>query len=159
MTIEQKIIQRLEANHIEYEEFFHDGATSSLGASKTRGSSLSEGAKSLFLKDKSDYRIFTMRADLEADNKKMRSILGSSKLRFATKEELFDLCGVVKGALAPLVKEIYPYDHYLDQSILKNEYIVFNAGILSHSIRIRLNDYLQLVDPKICDFTKEVGIE
>ena len=159
MTIEQEIIHRLESNNIEYEEYFHEGATTALSASKMRGSVLKEGAKSLFLKDKNDFRIFTMRADLEADNKKMRTILKSSKLRFATQEELLEKCRVVKGALPPLVKEIYPYEHYLDRSILDNEYIVFNAGILSRSIRLELNDFLKLVEPIICDFTKETGKE
>ena len=84
----------------------------------------------------------------------MSKILKTSKLRFATGEELYNLAGVTKGALPPFGREILPIDLYLDRSILLNEKIAFNAGLLTKSIIILVEDYLEMVSPIVCDFSK-----
>jgi len=114
----------------------------------------SDGGKSILFKDKSGFRIFTIRADKEIDNKKVRSILKSQKLRFATNEELLELCGVVSGALPPLGRPFVELDHYIDINLLENEYIAFNAAILGHRIRIKVADFNRMVKATLCDFQK-----
>lgn len=143
MTIEQKLIDIFTKNNIEYHDFDRKSADRSFGG------------KSILFKDKTDFRIFTIRADLEVDNKKVRKILGSKKLRFASHEELQELCGVVSGALPPIIRDLYPYDHFLDKSLLDNEWIAFNLGVLDKPVKIKMKDYLKLVDPTICEFAKE----
>ena len=105
-------------------------------------------------KDKSDYRIFVMSAALQVDSKKVREILKSGWLRFATNEELWKMAGVEKGALPPFGRGVLPIDLYLDESILKNKEIAFNAGMVTKSFIITVNDYLKLVDPVVCSFAK-----
>ena len=63
--------------------------------------------------------------------------------------------GVSKGALPPFGRDILPYDLYLDESILENEYIAFNAAFLTQSFILKVSDYLTIVTPeKICSFSK-----
>lgn len=155
MTLTDKIKNLLIENSITYREVDHDPSPDCLTSAQNRNEDLRIGGKSLLLKARDGFKIFVLSAAKEADSKKIRSILNSQKLRFASKEELFDLAGVEKGALPPFGYPILPFDLYLDRSILQNEKIAFNAGILTKSLIISVSDYLKLVKPQICDFAKE----
>jgi aspartate-semialdehyde dehydrogenase len=68
---------------------------------------------SILFKAKDGFYIFTIRANFEISSNKVRKILGSNKLRFASHEELEKVCFVVKGALPPLAGPLYNITHYL----------------------------------------------
>ncbi len=51
-------------------------------------------------------------------------------------------------------KHILPVDLYLDESILKNDQIAFNAGMVTKSFIMTVKDYLEFIDPIICSFAK-----
>lgn len=133
----------------------HDRALTCEQSAMARGLDQKFGGKTLLFKDKNDFRLFVISASQQVDSAKVRSLLKSQKLRFATNHELGELCGVEKGALVPFGGGvIYPYDLYLDESILANELIAFNSGILTESIIMRTEDYLRLVKPIVCNFSK-----
>jgi Ala-tRNA(Pro) deacylase len=152
--ITKRVRTLLNKNNIEFEEIDHEPATTCEQSAEARGCSQEIGGKSILFKDKSDFRLFVMSAALQIDSKKVREILKSGWLRFATKEELWELAGVEKGALPPFGRDILPVDLYLDESVLKNEQIAFNAGMLTKSFIMKVKDYLKLVEPTICSFTK-----
>ncbi len=110
--------------------------------------------KSLLLKDKEGFRLFTIRGDRKTDNKKIRKILNSQKLRIATDEELLAKAGVVSGSLPPFGRPLLDVDHYIDEELLLNEFICFNAAITDKKVRIRMEDYLKMVNPSVCEFKK-----
>jgi len=153
--ITKQIRALLNENSIEFEEIDHEPAITCEQSAKARGCSQEIGGKTILFKDKSDFRSFVMSAALQVDSKKVRKILKSSWLRFATTEELREIAGVEKGALPPFGGDILPVDLYLDESILKNDRIAFNAGMVTKSfIIMKVKDYLKLIDPIICSFTK-----
>ena len=127
--ITKQIRNLLNKNDIEFEEIDHEAVITCEESAKARGCSQEIGGKSILFKDKSDFRLFVMSAALQVDSKKVRKILKSSWLRFATNEELWEMAGVEKGALPPFGRDILPVDLYLDESILKNDKIAFNAGM------------------------------
>jgi Ala-tRNA(Pro) deacylase len=110
--------------------------------------------KSLLLKSKDGFNIFTIRGDRKSDNKKIRSILKSQKLRFATNDELYQVAGVVSGCLPPFGKPLIDVDHFMDEELLKNEFISFNAAMPDKKVRLKMEDYLKLANPSICEFKK-----
>ena len=155
MTLTEKIKNLLIEHSIAFREVDHDPSPDCITSAQNRNEDLKIGGKSLLFKAKNGFKIFVLSAAKEADSQKIRTILKSQKLRFATEEELFDLAGVVKGALPPFGPPILPFDLFLDKSILENKKIAFNAGILTKSLIISVEDYLKLVKPFICDFSKE----
>lgn len=155
MSLTAKIIHLLNENKIKFKELDHRSTVTSEESAKARGEDIKIGGKTLLMKDKEDFRLFVLSAALQADSNKMRKILKSQKLRFATEEELKELAGVTKGALPPFGKPILPYDLYVDESILNNEKIAFNAGLLTKSIIMSVKDWKQLVTYQLCQFTKE----
>jgi Ala-tRNA(Pro) deacylase len=149
-----KIIQILNDNKIDYKEVDHGPAPTCDISAKNRGESIAIGGKTLLLKDKVGFNLFVISAVLQVDNQKIRKLLNSQKLRFATKDELMELCGVVTGALAPIGRPLYNLDLYIDKSVLNNEKIAFNAGILTKSLIINIEDYKRLVTAIECEFSK-----
>lgn len=154
MDITAKILSILNQNKINFDEIHHGMAQTCEESARQRGADITIGGKTILFKDKRDFRLFTLSAAREVDSTKVRKILKSQRLRFATSEELMELCFVEKGALPPLGKQLYPFEHYLDKSILENEKIAFNAGILTKSIIMSVEDYIKLTNPIICEFSK-----
>ncbi len=152
--ITSRIRNLLESHNIPYREIDHGIATTCEDSARERGADIRIGGKTLLFKDKKDFRLFVISAAKQVDSKKVRKILGSQYLRFATSVELEKLCGVVSGALPPFGEGVYPYDLFMDESILENDEIAFNAGILTKSFILQLEDYLKVVSPTICSFSK-----
>jgi len=75
------------------------------------------------------------------DSAKIKKALGAKRTRFATPEELHDLTGLVSGAVPPFGEPILSLPLYLDASILANDRIAFNAGSLTDSIIMSVDDY------------------
>ena len=155
-NLTERLRDLLQSNNIEFVEVEHPPGPTCESAADARGAELKIGGKTLLFKDKRNtFNLFVLSAAKKADNNKIRKILKSQKLRFATKEELMEFAGVEKGALPPFGRDILPFDLYLDKSILGNEKIAFNAGVLTTSFILKVEDYLKLVDPIICQFSKE----
>lgn len=149
MTTREKILTFLKENNVPYEYLEHEATTTCEEASRARGLDQSLGGKSLLFKDKKGFKIFSLSSSLNADSKKIRHILGSQKLRFASEAELIELAGVTKGALPPFGHPVLPFPHYVDESLFLNQRIAFNPGILTASIILKTSDYLPLVKNSI----------
>lgn len=154
MDIHQKLTDLLNSKNISFESFDHDPATTCEEAAQNRGRDLAIGGKTLLLKSKKGYAIFVLSAAKKADSSRIRKILRSQKLRFASEEEFKEIGSVSKGALPPFGEGIYPYELYVDLSVLQNDYIAFNAGILTRSYILKMDDYLSVVSPFYCHFSK-----
>lgn len=154
MKLTEKILNYLQENRVDFKEIDHLPTPTCEESAAARGESMDIGGKTLLLKGKKGFSLFVISASLQADNNKMRKILSSQKLRFATKDELWDLAGVEKGALPPFGRPILDYELYVDESIKQNERIAFNAGVLTKSIIISTQDYFRLVDATLCKFSK-----
>ncbi len=65
------------------------------------------------------------------------------KFRFATPQELAAF-GLVPGAVPPFGEPVLPLALHVDPSVLANEVIAFNAGSLTESIILSIEDYSRL---------------
>lgn len=144
-------------SHVHYLEVEHEASLTCAQSAKARGKDQKIGGKTLLLKDKNGFRLFTMSAALEFDSQKARQILKSHKLRFATTEELMELTGAVSGALPPFGRPLQNLDLYIDQSVLDNEEMAFNPGLLTCSFIMNTKVWFELVRPyaTVTSFTKD----
>ena len=157
MNLKAKIIAHLAEHSLPYEYLEHAPTPTCELSAQARGLDQRFGGKTLLLKDKHGFKLFTLSAAREADSKKIRHILASQKLRFASEDELLQLVGVSKGALPPFGRPILDFPHYLDESIYQNELIAFNPGVLEASIIMKRADYLLLTPHSIrCEFSQKV---
>ncbi|MCF7795936.1 hypothetical protein K9M42_02485 [Patescibacteria group bacterium] len=148
-----KIIEFLEKNKIKYKKIHHKPTPTSEDSARERGEDIKIGGKALILKINKDFKIFVLSASFKLDSKKVKKYLKAKKIRFATKEELFELTGLVPGAIPPFGKPIINLDFYIDESILNNEKIAFNAGSLEDSIIMDTKDYIKIAEGKVFKFS------
>lgn len=146
----EKIIQLLTQNAVSYQEIEHEPVYTSEEAAAIRGLSMKEGAKSLLVKVDNSFYLFIIPGDKRLDSKKVKTLLSAKKLRFATAEE-------VKSQMFCEVGSCYPFgniiniEQYVDSSFSENEFISFNPGIHTKSIRITWKDYQRLLSPKLAN--------
>ncbi len=144
----------LDQNTIPYRHVHHQPTHTSEESARARGESTRIGGKALVMKIENEFRLFVLSAARKMDSHAMKKHLGVKRTRFATREELKELTGCVPGCVPPFGPPILPLELYLDGSILENEKIAFNAGSLTDSIIMRVENYLRLVNPReVFDFS------
>lgn len=138
----------------------HEATPTSEDSARVRGDALSSGAKAIVYKVQDTYNLFVFAADRRMDPKMIKTYFKEKghrvkKTRFAKPEELLTLTGLVPGSVPPFGRPILALDLYVDPSLQENEYISFNAGSLTDSIRVKFSDYQRVAEPMIFNFTQE----
>ena len=154
--VNARIRALLDEAGVSYRTVHHPPTPTSEEAAAARGEPLEIGGKALLLKTGDRFRLFVFSAARRLDAKALRKGLGVRRTRFATREELLELTGLVPGSVPPFGHPVLPFDLYVDPSIEANERIAFNAGSLTDSIVLGVPDYLRLARPTVLAFSKEV---
>lgn len=152
----QKIKEWLTSHAIDFKEVHHQETKTSEESAKARGEDLSTGGKALLLKVDDSFKLFVMSASKKLDSSAVKNHFAAKNLRFADKEELMRVTGLVPGSVPPFGKPIIDVELYVDDSIVHNEKIAFNAGSLTDSIIILVKDYLKISQPQIMRFSKDL---
>jgi prolyl-tRNA editing enzyme YbaK/EbsC (Cys-tRNA(Pro) deacylase) len=137
----------LTTENIRFREVHHEPTRTSEDSARARGEHLRVGGKALLIKVDSTFRLFVLSADRKLDSAAIRQYFGAKKARFATPEELMELTGLVPGSVPPFGEPILPFPLYVDQSVFENDRIAFNAGSLTDSIVMPVEDYRRLANP------------
>jgi Ala-tRNA(Pro) deacylase len=145
-TARDAILNRLEAQHVRYRHLVHPPTRTSADAAAVRGVSMRIGGKSLLLKAGDRFVLVVISAALQVHSRALRRALHVGKLRFATCDELHERTGLVPGCVPPFGTPILPLPLYVDQSVLANERIAFNCGLLTESVIMSIADYRRIAD-------------
>jgi len=137
---------------IAYRHLHHEPTRTSEESARVRGEDIRAGGKALLIKIDTEFRLFVLSASLKLDTSAVKGRFGAKKIRFATPDELRDLTGLVPGSVPPFGQPILPFDLFVDESILANERIAFNAGSLTDSITMSVKDYLRVAKPEVFRF-------
>ena len=153
MNTYEKIVSYLEQNGISFKSVHHIETHTSEESAKARGEDISIGGKAILMKIEEEFVLLVISASCRIDTKKIKKYFNAKNTRFASVDELKDLTGLVPGSVPPFGNPILPFKLYVDNSILANEKIAFNAGSLTDSIIMNVNDYLKIANPVIFDFS------
>jgi len=154
MTVMEKIHELLDREGVDYEAMHHEPTPTSQDSARVRGQPLETGGKALVMKVDDRFCVFVISAACKLDSKKVRRHLGGRKCRFATPEELMELTGLVPGSVPPFGRPILDLKLYCDLSVTRRDRVAFNAGSLTDSIIILVEDYLRAAKPEVFDFAK-----
>lgn len=171
----KRIISSLRESQIEYQETRHAPVFTSEEAARERGTKISEGAKALLFwaqkekevknkqgaphentknKPASKFPIqIVIQGDKRVDKERFKKLFGFSKLKMVSADEVKQIADVEPGAVPPfgnLFKPPIPI--YVEEGILKNREIEFNAGDHKISIRMRAEDWKKLLRPVVEGF-------
>jgi prolyl-tRNA editing enzyme YbaK/EbsC (Cys-tRNA(Pro) deacylase) len=133
--VTKKVLEFLTSQNIPFTRLEHVPVTTSEAAAGARGSRLEEGAKALIVKANEQYYHLIISAARRVDNNKLRKILGTNRVRFATPEELKKLTGCLPGAVPPF-GNLFGLTVFMDDALLAEETVYFNCG--SHTISLRM---------------------
>lgn len=149
-----KIKELLDKNNIKYKLYEHEPVFTSEDAARVRGADLKEGAKSMIIRSDGKFYNFVLSASRKIDWSKVKQILQTKSVSFATPEEVKEAINCEIGSVPPF-GIIYGLKQYCDPHLLENEEIEFNAGLHTTSIRMKSKDWFNLLKPEIADFTKD----
>jgi Ala-tRNA(Pro) deacylase len=162
----QRLLELLETEGVEYKLYDHQPVYTSEQAAKVRGVELKTVVKAMVLKKEfsiggnetletkvsqgGPYFLADVAADRRLDFKKLEKLLDSTvkKLEFAKKEEVIAATGCEAGSVHPIGR-LFDLDTYLDESVLENEFVNFNIGLLTKSVMIKKDDLARILAPKV----------
>jgi len=158
MSIFQNILTYLEEQNITFKTLHHPPTRTSEQSAEYRGEDLSVGAKAIVYKIEKTFYLFVMPADRKLDTKKIKQHfkdqgLKAKKTRFANPDELMDMTGLVPGSVPPFGTPILDMELFIDEAILQNEKVAFNAGSLTDSVIMAREDYLKVAKGTLFNFT------
>jgi Ala-tRNA(Pro) deacylase len=154
-TILESIRRRLDEAGASYRHLAHAPTRTSEASALVRGEDVRIGGKALLLKIGDVFHLFVLSAALKFDSSAVKRRFGVKRIRFATTDELYEMTGLVPGSVPPFGRPILPFDLFVDESILANDKIAFNAGSLTDSIIMSVEDYIRLARPEVFCFAAQ----
>jgi prolyl-tRNA editing enzyme YbaK/EbsC (Cys-tRNA(Pro) deacylase) len=145
----------LKRENVTARETHHEPTRTSEESARARGDVMRVGGKALVIKVDDTFRLFVLSADRKLDSAAIRQHFGARRTRFATPEELMTMTGLVPGCIPPFGAPILPFPLYTDPSVFENDRVAFNAGSLTDSMVIGIEDYRRLAQPEIFRFSAE----
>jgi Ala-tRNA(Pro) deacylase len=134
-------------------EAHHAPTRTSEESARARGEEMRVGGKALLIKVDDTFRLFVLSADRKLDSAAIKQHFGAKRTRFATPEELMRMTGLVPGCVPPFGAPILPFPLYTDPSVFENDRVAFNAGSLTDSMVIPIEDYRRLAKPEVFRFS------
>lgn len=150
----QRIVELLEGAGCAFEIIEHAAVSTAAEAAAARGTPLALGTKAILLKYDASFAIFALGAARALRSAKIRKTLGARRTRFATREELHAMTGLLPGSVPPFGPPVLPFPLFADPSALAGEELIFTAGTRTASIRLATADYRRVADPEVFDFTR-----
>jgi len=148
--VEKRIKQILVEKNIEFEEFEHEAVYTSEQAARVRGlKSAKAGIKSMIFKTETGRFILVLNpGDRKVDTKKIAQMEDAKHLSIANPEEVEKVTGVPIGCVAPFGLKT-KLKTYLNEELLKSEYLYFNPGLHTKTVEIRAADLPQVLENPI----------
>ena len=154
MSILTTLTSLLDSHNIQYTHKHHPPTPTSEDSARERWEPIEIWGKALVLCGDGVFFVVIISAAKQFDTKKLKAQLWYKSIRFATKEELRDITGLMSGSVPPIGRPLFDYDCYIDQTILANEKIAFNAWSLTDSLILKTQDWLSVIAYTTVDCSK-----
>jgi len=148
-----RILALLEGSGIQFDHIEHEHVHTSQEAARARGTNIEDAAKALVFETGSGKLVeCVVSGHRRVDVKKLKTLLGEKDVALANPERVLHVTGCTVGSVPPFGNLFSPpLPMYVDQEVLTRERIVFSAGSHYHSIRMRPEDWVKLVNPVATD--------
>ena len=148
--MEKKIKKFLKEKGINYEEFDHEPVyTCEVAKKVVEMIPNSTGIKNLLLEStEGKFVIALCPGDKKIKTSKLAKLEGTKELRLAKPKDVERLVGCPIGCVPPFGYK-RQIKTYLDKELLESEYLYFNPGNHSKTIKIQSKDLLKLIEKPI----------
>jgi prolyl-tRNA editing enzyme YbaK/EbsC (Cys-tRNA(Pro) deacylase) len=136
-----------------YEIFKHAERLITATDGPNRGiGTMDESAPTFILKTKNGYIAVILKGNMRISYKKLKKSLGIKDISLASPEEVLQVTGSQIGAVS-LVQTQLPT--FVDQQLLNSEFCYGGCGIFYHTLKIRINDLIQITHATVLDFAEK----
>jgi len=152
MSVLKRLKEYLDSKKVGYEVLTHGKTYTAKELAQALQVPGKDLAKVVMLKVGERFVMTVLPANWKVDLHRLRDIFQTHQVRLATEEEfrgLFPDCD--PGAMPPF-GNLYGLEVYVDQSLTQDEEIVFPAGTHSEAVKLRYQDFVNLVSPKVGEF-------
>lgn len=156
MTVATKIKELLEKEKMTYQVLEHELAFTALEVAEAQHLPGHQMIKSVIIGADGKWVMCVLPSTHKIDFDKLKKALKVKEASLANEAKVAALFpGFEIGAMPPF-GQLAGIDVYLDASLKENETVAFNAGTHTDVLKIKLKDYLRLVNPTIADFSKHL---
>lgn len=148
----EKLKALFERENVAYEYIEHEPTITCEDAARVRGTNPDQGAKALVCLADKEPVLIVLPCSRKLDFKGFKKVFGVKDLRMATHEQVKRLTTLEIGSIPP-VGNVMGLPTYVEEQLLSEEKLCFNAGDHSKSMTISADDYLRVVEPKRGAFT------
>ena len=148
-----RVIEFLDESAVRYEVTEHPSAFTAQQIAAVEHEQGQYVAKPVIVKADGKYMMCVLSACYKIDMGALKSLLGAKSVEMAKEKDIgkiFDDCEL--GAEPPF-GNLYDLPTIMDKSLEKDDHITFQAGTHEKAIRMRMNDYRKLVEPKVLEFS------
>lgn len=136
MTLEEKIIQMLDQNGIQYDEHKHEPVFTNPAMAEALGVDEAQTVKSLVLTTKEKKMVvFVMPGNKKIDWKAAAKTAGTKKVVFAKAEAVSEFVGCEVGCVPPF-GHLTKLPIFLDGELMHQSTVYFNPGVHDKSFKV-----------------------
>lgn len=150
------VMRILDSKNIKYEFFEYEQNPKFSGndIAKMLNENPEATFKTLITQAKSrEYYAFLVPVNAELDLKKAASLVGEKNLEMIPQKDLLKVTGYVHGGCSPIgLKKDYQVS--VDENCLNFDYIIFSGGHLGTQVKLKTDDFIDFVKPKIGSIKK-----
>lgn len=151
-----RVIEFLDNSAVHYEVSEHPAAFTAQQMAAVEHEPGRYVAKPVIVKADGKYLMCVLSACYKIDVAALKNQLGAKSVALAEEKEigaLFDDCEL--GAEPPF-GNLYDLQTIMDKALEKDDHITFQAGTHGRAIRMSMDDYRKLVQPKVLEFSYHV---
>ncbi|MHC4425412.1 MAG: aminoacyl-tRNA deacylase [Planctomycetota bacterium] len=151
-----RVIELLDKSAVRYEVSEHPPAFTAQQMAAAEHEPGKYVAKPVIIKADGRYMMCVLSACYKIDLGALKGQLGAESVELAEEKEIgkiFDDCEL--GAEPPF-GNLYDLPTVMDKAIEKDDHITFQAGTHEKAIRMSMDDYQKLVEPKVLEFSYHV---
>jgi Ala-tRNA(Pro) deacylase len=154
MSVTDTLLAFLHENNAEFEVVTHEPVTTSEEAARVRGTPLEQGAKALVFVADGRPILLVLPANQRVDRRAFKTAFGVKDLNMVSPDQLRELTGLEVGAVPPF-GHLLGLPTYVDERLLTNPRLAFNAGSRTTSVLLETSDYERLASATQARFAGE----
>jgi Ala-tRNA(Pro) deacylase len=148
----------LDENKVKYITINHSSAFTSQEIAATAHIPGKELAKSVIIKIDGKMAMAVLPASFKVSFNQLKKVLGADEVRLAYEQEFMDKFHDCEVGAMPPFGNLYGLDVYVAESLSEDEEIAFNACSHTELIRMNLKDFMNLVKPKVLNFSAQTKV-
>lgn len=149
MPVLAKLREFLDQNKVPYEVLSHRQAFTAQEVAEAQHVPGKELAKVVILRSGAQFLMVVLPAPYSVDLERARRAIERPDLVFASEAEFCNLFPQCEPGAMPPFGNLYGMAVWVDEALLADETVVFNAGTHTQTIRMKYADFARLVQPKV----------